>query len=333
MPLYLCGESALEMWRSVRANDFYDPQPRNVCRKSAITKPVYTKHQLNGLSDHAERLLSRIPQPYHVLVSSEDERSTTDLLKPHVWTTPLPRGTFVDLGGEVYLSSGPFLFLQLASELNLARTVQVGLELCGIYTQFVHDGKVHKSTDPLDTVHTSMTGVVPATSIARSRRFLEGCAGQKGHRRAEQAAQFVLDDSGSPMESAAYMFGCMPKRYGGHGIAQPEFNPALTVVTKDGARTRRPDLYWRAQGVDVEYNSDLIHMAKEQYYKDARRQVELTASNVRVLPLTRNDVMYADNFDRFAFGLAKVLGTRLRAYPDDWGERRRELRHAVLAGH
>ena len=333
MPLYLCGESALEMWRHVRVDDFYEPyhEPRNVCRKSAITDAVHTKHQLNQLSTHAERLLECIPRPYHVLVTSHDERWDSQTLHPHVWSAPLPRGTFVDLGGEVYLSSGPFLFLQLAAEHELPLTVKLGLELCGIYSLFAHR-ESSEPTDPRETLYRSKTGVDPATSVARISRFLERCTGQRGHRAAETAAKYLLDHSGSPMESAAYMFGCLPKRYGGHGIKKPEFNLTLNVVTKDGTRQRRPDLYWRGRSVDVEYNSDEIHLAKEQYYKDAKRQVELTASNVRVLPLTRDDVVYPENFDRFAFGLAKVLGVRLRAYPENWKEKRKDLRQAVFWG-
>lgn len=330
MPLYLCGESALVMWRHMRVNNLFDPVPLKVSRKSSIRDALHTKHQLNTLSSSAIELLEAIPKPYHVLVSSKKERRKSKTIKPHVWSRPLPRGTFVDLGGEIFLSSGPFLFLQLANMYDLHRAVKYGLELCGIYSIKAPYDAWRTSTDPSETHFGSITGVAPATSVARIKLFLEGCDGQVGHREADTALQYVIDDSGSPMETAAYMFACLPKRYGGHGIKKPIFNPALTVTTKEGSRKRRPDLYWPAQSVDVEYNSDLIHIAKDQYYKDAKRQVELAASSVRVLPLTRNDVVSTDNFDRFAFGLAKVLGIRQRAYPPNWEERRLKLRNAVL---
>ena len=330
MPLYLCGKSALEMWRMLRAMESEDPQPHNVCRKSAITDAIHTKHQLNGLSDNARNLLYGIPQPYHVLVPSYEQRRRTDTIQTHVWSQKLPRGTFVDLGDGIYLSSGPFLFLQLANERTLIETVQAGLELCGIYTLFSARAFGFEPTDPSETMYDFISGVPPVTSVAKISRFLEGCHGQYGHRDAEKALQYVLDDAGSPMETAGYMLACMPKRYGGYGISKPVFNPLVSVVTKSGTRNRRPDLFWRGPGVDVEYNSDLIHLAKEQYYKDAQRQVELVASKVRVLPLTRDDIMSAAKFDRFVFGLARVLNERQRAFPKDWKTRRKALRKTVL---
>lgn len=331
MPLYLCGKSALEMWRVLRAIESEEPQQHNVCRKSAITDPVHTKHQLKGMSGEARELLYSIAQPYHVLVTEHSQRGDSGSFKPHVWSRPLPSGTFVDLGNDVYLSSGPFLLLQLASEQEFAQVIRVGLELCGIYTLFSPLAIGLKPTDPSETTFGFVAGVPPVTSVAKIERFLEGCRNQYGHRDATKALQYLLDDAGSPMETAAYMLACMPRRYGGYGIPKPEFNPLVRVATKGGSRQRRPDLYWRGPSVDVEYNSDLIHLAKEQYYKDAKRQVELVAARVRVLPLTRNDVMNAENFDAFAFGLAKVLGLRRRAFPKDWTDRRKALRKVVLA--
>ena len=331
MPIYLCGQSALEMWRYLRAAESPDPQSHNVCRKSAITDPVHTKHQFRALSSETQDLLYAIPWPCHVLVKSHADRRESRMFKPRVWSRPLPRGTFVELNEELYLSSGPFLMLQLANELDFVRAVRVGLELCGIYTLYMGEKIGLKSTDPSEKIYKFISGVPPVTSVAKIERFLEGCHGQMGHREADKVLKYLLDDSGSPMESAAYMLACMPKRYGGYGVHKPAFNPTVNVQTKSGLEQRRPDLFWAGPGVDVEYNSDLIHIAKEQYYKDAKRQVELVAARYQVLPLTRDDVMSPVKFDKFMFGLAKVLGIRMRAFPADWRARRKALRKGVFA--
>lgn len=331
MPIYLCGKSALGMWRYLRAAESPNPQPHNVCRKSAITDPVHTKHQLRALSEETQDLLCALDRPCHVFVKSRSERRTSSTFKPRVCSRILPRGTFVQLNEELYLSSGPFLMLQLARELDFASAVRAGLELCGIYTLYMGERIGLKSTDTTEPIYRCISGIPPVTSVAKIERFLAGCDGQPGHREAQKVLQYLLDDSGSPMETAAYMLACMPKRYGGYGIRKPIFNPTVTVQTKDGLSQRRPDLFWAGPGVDVEYNSDLIHIAKEQYYKDAKRQVELVAAHYRVLPLTRDDVMSPVKFDAFVFGLARVLGVRMRAFPADWRERRKALRRCVFA--
>lgn len=331
MPIYLCGTSALEMWRYLRAAESPEPKHHPISRKNAITDSVHTKHQLRALSEETQELLYAIPEPYHVLVTSRAERRASAMLKPHLWSRPLPRGTFVSINDELYLSSGPFLILQLANELELAAAVRVGLELCGIYTLYMGEKIGLSSTDPSEKRYKFISGIPPVTTVDKVERFLEGCYGQVGHREADAVCQYLLDDSGSPMETAAYMLACLPKRYGGYGIHKPVFNPTLNVQTQAGTSQRRPDLFWPGPGVDVEYNSDLIHIAKEQYYKDAERQVQLVASSIRVLPLTRSDVMSPAKFDAFVFGLAKVLDVRLRKFPADWRDRRKALRKCVFA--
>ena len=330
MPIYLCGRSALEMWRTLRAAEKESPQAHNVCRKHSIVDAVHKRRQLKALSSEAQELLQAIPQPYHVLAPSRECQRASQTLKPHIWSRPLPHGTFVQLSDEVYLSSPPFLLLQLATELEFAQVITTALEFCGIYTLFNPWSCEFESTDPSEKTYDFISGIPPITSVAKIGRFLQGCRDQRGHRETEKILQYVIDDSGSPMETAAYMLACMPKRYGGYGLPKPQFNPLVRVATSGGSRYRRPDLYWEGRSVDVEYNSDLIHIAKSAYYKDAQRQVELVAAKVKVLPLTRNDIMNISNFDAFMFGLEKVLGVRRYAFPKNWTARRSALRAVVF---
>ena len=331
MPVYLCGSSAFEMWRTLRATEKDSPQARNVCRKHSIGDAVHKRRQLKALSSEAQELLQAIPQPYHVLVPSLDCRRGSQTLKPHVWSQPLPRGTFVQLSDEVFLSSPPFLLMQLAGELKFAQVILAALEFCGIYTLFNPWSCGLESTDPSEKTYDFISGIPPITSVAKINRFMQGCRDQRGHRETEKMLQYVIDDSGSPMESAAYMLACMPKRYGGYGLPKPQFNPLVRVVTSGGSRSRRPDLYWEGRSVDVEYNSDLIHIAKSAYYKDAQRQVELVAAQVKVMPMTRNDIMKAKNFDAFMFNLERTLGVRRYRFPKNWEARRKALRDTVFS--
>ena len=70
----------------------------------------------------------------------------------------------------------------------------------------------------------------------------------------------------------------------------------------------------------------------QQRYRDSKREVELTVANVRVLPLTRRQLMSVSEFDAFAQGLRKMLGIRSRKVDSEWAYRRDELRGRLLAG-
>lgn len=96
------------------------------------------------------------------------------------------------------------------------------------------------------------------------------------------------------------------------------------------ARGWRPDLFWLGPNIDVEYNSDAEHSGEWARYRDSRREVELAVADVRVLPLTRPQLMDADSFDAFAQGLRRMLGIRSRTPDAGWAHRRAELRHTLL---
>ncbi|MBQ1450133.1 MAG: hypothetical protein IIZ12_04265 [Eggerthellaceae bacterium] len=149
---------------------------------------------------------------------------------------------------------------------------------------------------------------------------------------ANAALKWVIDNSASPMETAVYLLLCLPKRLGGYGLPKPILNPKLIISTPDGTKERYPDLYWIGASIDVEYNSDLSHSGEWARYRDSKREVELTVANVRVLPLTRRQLMSVSEFDAFAQGLRKMLGIRSRKVDSEWAYRRDELRGRLLAG-
>ena len=103
------------------------------------------------------------------------------------------------------------------------------------------------------------------------------------------------------METAVYLLLCLPKRLGGYGLPKPILNPKIIISNPDGP------------------------------YRDSRREIELTVANIKVLPLTRQQLMSADGFDAFAQGLRRLLGIRSRSFDAQWMYRRDELRQTLLA--
>ena len=104
----------------------------------------------------------------------------------------------------------------------------------------------------------------------------------------------------------------------------------VNVTTSTTSTCRYPDLYWPVRAVDVEYQSDQDHSGNWARYQDARRQVELEAENVAVLPLTRHQVMDASEFNAFATTVRRMLGVRSRPLPSDREWRYDNLRRTVL---
>ena len=133
------------------------------------------------------------------------------------------------------------------------------------------------------------------------------------------------------MESALYLLLCLPRARGGYGLPQPTLNPKVTVSVAGSKTDRFPDLFWSSHNIDVEYNSDEEHSGEWSRYRDSRREVELTVADVRVLPLTRNQLMDTDGFDEFANGLRRMLKIQKRREDPRWRQRRDDLRRNLLA--
>jgi hypothetical protein len=175
---------------------------------------------------------------------------------------------------------------------------------------------------------------LPPVAHARLLRlFVERMAGQRGAVNARKAVKYLVDGAASPMEAAIYLMLCLPKRVGGYGLPKPTLNPKIIIKNPAGSTTieRYPDLFWEGANIDVEYNSDESHSGEWSRYRDSRREVELTVADVRVLPLTRHQLMDADGFDEFAQGLRRMLGIRTRPEDPQWQNRRGDLRRALLS--
>jgi hypothetical protein len=134
------------------------------------------------------------------------------------------------------------------------------------------------------------------------------------------------------METATYLLLCLPRKLGGYGLPKPLLNPALLISGPDGVKRRYPDLFWPGANIDVEYNSDEDHSGEWARYRDSKREIELTVADVRVLPLTRPQIIDADEFDGFANGVRRMLKIRTRPLDPDWASKRGELRRFLLHG-
>ena len=328
MPLYLCGQAALDVTRYLRATNDGEI-PGIPARPRRLGDALYTNRQLNTFDESAQRLLAHVRGKVEAMVPTSELHAKTERLETHVWCHDIPRGAFINLGNGIFLSSPAFLFMQLAPQLSEIDLITLGLEFCGSYScwgfpSLVPNAKVE------DEFRVTTYQLRPALNAARLSAFVEHMEGERGSVRARWALKYVIDNAASPMESAVYLLLSLPRRLGGRGLPAPLFNAKVAVTTSVSTEYRFPDLYWPTKGVDVEYQSDEKHSGSWSRYRDARREIELVAEHITVLPLTRHQIMDAEEFNAFAVSVRRALGLRSRTLTPAWYESYLALRQKLL---
>ena len=334
MRLYLAPKSSLELIRYLRSVNGEEGIEGAPVRKRSLDDAINTVKAVHELDETAQFWLRHAGDPIEAFVADRTKGTRTKHLVTRVFDRPVPYGAFLNLGHGVCICTPQFAFLQLGAELEFLELLSVGMELCGSYSKWALEDTYPDSPSDLGSAGTqTCTYDLPAALNAkRMEAFIARMKGQRGAVGARKASRWLLDGAASPMETAIYLLLCLPRRLGGYGLPKPLLNPVLKISGPDGVQERYPDLFWLGAGIDAEYNSDENHSGESARYRDSKREIELTVADVRVLPLTRPQLMDADEFDGFANGLRKMLGIRTRPLEPDWPFKRDELRRFLLHG-
>lgn len=334
MKLFLAPESSLELTRYLRSTNGEYGLVGTSMRKRTFADAIQTGRAIDELDETAQRWLEHAGSPIHVFVHDRAKGTNTKKLVTHVYGKPAPNGTMLNLGHNVCMCAPHFTFVQLAAKADVVDTILIGMELCGTYSQWRLDPGV--MGDPYyqesGENRACTFGVPSAMRMKRVEAFVERQQGHRGAVGTRAALRWMAEGSASPMETAIYLLLCLPKRLGGYGLPKPLLNPKLTISNPNGTVVRFPDLFWPGANIDVEYNSDSEHSGEWSRYRDSKREIELTVANIKVLPLTRPQLMSASEFDEFAQGLRRMLGIRSRPGDLSWEYRRDELRRRLLSG-
>ena len=333
MKLYLAPQSSLELIRYLRSINGDDGLQGTPMRKRALDDAVNTVRAMRELDETAQRWLEHAGNPVHAFVADRTRGTSTKCLVTHVYNGLVPHGAFIDLGHGICVCSPHFLFMQMTTQLDLIGSVQLAMELSGSYSRWrlapgVLGDPYYREQPETQACTFDLPRVM---NLKRVSAFVDRQQGKRGATGARAALRWALDGSASPMETATYLLLCLPKRLGGYGLPKPILNPKLIISNPDGAKERYPDLFWLSTNIDVEYNSDSSHSGEWSRYRDSKREVELTVAHLKVLPLTRNQLMDTAEFDAFAQGLRRMLHIRARAADPEWAYRRDALRRRLLA--
>ena len=255
----------------------------------------------------------------HLVVADAADRCRTRDCACHVWSGPVPVGSYLKVGEGLFVGSPAMSFMQSASELSLIELVRYGYVLCSSYAYDAGEEGFRKR-DPL-------------TTVKALERFVEKTRGRQGEKKARRALRFVRDRSASPMETNLVMALCLPRMLGGYGIELPELNPR--IAARGGGLVARDhfacDLYWRKSRVAVEYDSREHHSGNDAETRDSARRSALLTQGVTVVTITPEQFFDARKLDEAARAVAKLTGTRLPANEVGWMMRRHDLRAELLS--
>ena len=294
MEWFVSHQSALEFWRSAEAKDALALK-----RLRSKSLPIVTQKTKN-LPIGDKCYLSR---PVHLIVGSGNARKVNRELVCHVDSRLFPNASFVQISPELIVSSPELCFVHLAAELSLIELVTLGFELCGTY-------RLDKSN-----TERGFRDDLPLTSVAKLNSYLYKVPGMKGHKNAHKALHFITNGSASPMETILVMLLTLPKTFGGYGLPKPLLNHQINlpvVVSKTTGKTKYYcDLYWPDQKVDVEYDSDAYHATPEGVSRDAIRRNVLASIGVKVVTVSRIQIVSAIKLCEVAKLLSKLLRVRV----------------------
>lgn len=306
----LSHTSALEYWRSVRIGSrsfraVEDPRSLLVCPPKK--------------EDLAEPGPWWLTRPLHVLVGEATSRRVSSEVVSHVQSGPLPARAILDTQNGFCVCSPELCFVQTARSLGLAKTIELGYELCGTYDISVDD----------------LRECAPLTSVERLTAFVEAVGAVHGKRTAVRALRYVVDGSASPRETILTMLLCLPYSLGGYGIPMPLLNYKVDLGKREqriaGRGSLRCDLYWPDAKLAVEYEGQ-IHAEPDRISKDSMRRDALISRGITVVTVTKWQLNDGGELNGIAHVIAERVGKRLRYKDPEFTRASLALRRELFRG-
>lgn len=319
MQAYICGNSALEYYRTNREPaDEYDDDARRL----RLDDAARCFQDLSYISLTGLLLPEPSPEnPLCLLVPTARNRGSSARVCATVCGKELPTGSFYRGNNDASISTPEFLFVQMARELSFVELVELGMELCGTY---------RLACASYDTRY----DFAPLTTPNKLKDYIDRASGLPGVKQARLALKHVLPNSASPMETVLYLLLCLPRRLGGYAFPQPILNKKVDITTSGKRFTlrssSRPDLCWEKKKLDLEYQGS-SHETLEARAEDSMRRKALEKSGYTVYELTYAEVKDENLFRANVRALAKKLGVRIRSRSEgDFAVHEKSLRDALL---
>jgi len=314
MDIIISHQSALEYWRVHRA------LPSGSVKRMRESGPPN-----NPPTTMQVRCLG-LEQPVHIMIRNPGSRWSSHTMVQHVFTSKTPAGCFVKVSDKLFVSSPEFCFLQLADHLPLIKLIELGYELCGMYSQ--------PATNDPSPSERGFYNRQPLINAEKLEAFIASMPGVKGHKKALRALRYILNDAASPMETKLSILLTLPYQLGGFGLIMPELNsriiPSKTIRKSTSKAFYACDLYWPDYALAVEYDSDQYHTGSERIADDAKRKNALASLGVMVITITKQQIYSPLELEKTAKLLARNMEKRLLYNKQSFALAHHELRKQLF---
>ena len=321
MVLLIETTTALEFWRrvyplnKVPSSPCTPPDEQAACTESEVfsLKPSWASSEFLAYPD----------RKLHVLVPEHSMRRRSQHHIAHTWSAPLSEGSFFDCGNGAFVSSPELVFLGAAYRLPLIELIALGDELCGLY-----------SFDPF-AKRGFRKRKVPLVAKAQLESYIASVGPALGTKKGRDALKYVVERSGSPMETFDEMTMCLPNWLGGYAIKQAKMNPMIPL-TSTAARIARKehcygDLCWLDDNLIVEHQGEFDHTLPADVAADRARVNALREMGYEVIELTSGQVGDLRAYESIVLRIAAILGAGLRKENLGATPKRVELRNTLYA--
>ncbi len=256
--------------------------------------------------------------PLHVLMDSPGSMAKGEQgIVFHTHVGSFPRGAFIQLSQRIFVASPQLSFIQISRSSSFGRAFRYGCSLCGSFA----------------LSEESEFGIVERErmlSAYQLRTFVEAHNDIYGVVAARKVAQYLVDNSASPRETAVLGALSLPLRYGGMGLSGVSLNRRIDIPKKYKLPGKRQffvaDLLWPREKVAVEYDSDAAHAHRYGIYRDSEKRNTLISMGYTPLCITSIQLDSPSDFALAADAIRCALGKRRRPVPKDYDERVAALR-------
>lgn len=250
-------------------------------------------------------------RPVSICLSDPARRLGSRLIENTVYRLPMPRGSFLDLGNGVAMSSPELLFVELANCLRAAEHLLLGFELCGSFGRDARDPRGGEVA----------FGLPPLTSVAKLRAYLGSLGRVNGKARARRTLRLLGDNAWSPMEATVVTMMSLQLEEHGYGLGRCILNPRVptpeSLVGSAACASRVPDILVAGTHVGVNYDGEghlnlgsivdaAFELGRNPGSGNADRELARAVADVRAKALDdarRNRELLADGY--FVFQVMK----------------------------
>lgn len=256
-------------------------------------------------------------QPIELFVPGRNQRRRFSDFSFSVCPEEFPPGAFMELTPRVLMYSPVQYFLYKCRSFSSdIQRIKFGMELAGRYAHGL------PGREDLPCVY----DVPPALDADQLRSYLGKASGFYGVKVARAAADQVIGNAYSPMETIVALEQCLPIEFGGRAYPRPSLNEEIVVPrTKRRMVARdsfRPDIFWGDAMLDEEYDGGL-HNSSEMVEHDKARLADIQTLGIQVIPATALSLRSFERAELLGRQVGKALAER--CYGEDMAKHLRIL--------